>query len=109
MFSSPTSLEADPFKSLDDLAVGHLLQTGIQKCREASNNSSSILGGATFDCTILDGDHTSDPRYYCNTLLLCLAFHTCCIIMTGCVNSMSLAIVFVTTHPRVYFLLQQLL
>eukprot|EP01032_Pedospumella_encystans_P014255 gene14255-16387_t len=44
---------ADPFKSLDDLAVGQLVQTGINKCREANNS---------FDCSILDGDHTSDPR-----------------------------------------------
>ena len=54
-------LQADPFKSLDDLAVGQLVQTGIHKCREATGN-------AAFDCSILDGDHTSDPRYHtvCN-------------------------------------------
>jgi hypothetical protein len=46
--------QADPFKSLDDLTVGSLLSAGINKCREARPG---------FDCAILDGDHTSDPRY----------------------------------------------
>jgi hypothetical protein len=73
--------QADPFKSLDDLAVGSLLSTGISKCREARPG---------MDCAILDGDHTSDPRYQlfhfwilglsgvacCETLLQCSLLQT---------------------------------
>ena len=47
--------QADPFRSLDDAAVGTLLSSGLQKCHDAKSN---------MECAILDGDHTSDPRYY---------------------------------------------
>ena len=34
--------------------MGSLVSTGISKCRDVKYN---------MDCSILDGDHTSDPRY----------------------------------------------
>lgn len=54
--------QADPFRSLDDAAVGTLLSSGLQKCHDAKSN---------MECTILDGDHTSDPRYY-TAVLYCI-------------------------------------
>lgn len=63
-------LQADPFKSLDDVAVGSLVRSGINKCREVKFN---------MDCSIVDGDHTSDPRY-CSCaswgIRICLCFYT---------------------------------
>lgn len=60
--------QADPFRSLDDAAVGTLLSSGLQKCHDAKSN---------MECTILDGDHTSDPRYY-TAVLYAVLYVQCC-------------------------------
>mmetsp|Transcript_5702 Transcript_5702/g.12731 ORF Transcript_5702/g.12731 Transcript_5702/m.12731 type:complete len:945 (-) Transcript_5702:65-2899(-) len=44
---------ADPFRSLDDMAVGTLLGEALRKCKGAHRG---------IQCSVIDEDHTSDPR-----------------------------------------------
>jgi hypothetical protein len=47
------TIQADPFKSLDDLAVGSLIRTAVTRCKQIK---------PFMECSIAEGDHTSDPR-----------------------------------------------
>lgn len=44
---------ADPFKSIDDMAVGALMNAALNKCRTQQPH---------IECSVTEGDHSSDPR-----------------------------------------------
>jgi len=64
---------------VDDLAVGQLVQTGIAKCKQTNER------GALMDCAILDGDHTSDPRYGVKNIVRCVVYSVCVLCSVFCV------------------------
>ena len=49
-----TYIQADPFQSLDDQAVGQLLEAALLKARNSRQR---------VHCSIGQGEHTADARY----------------------------------------------